>query len=109
MKAFFLRIPGLLLFLLTFRTDGEEPKPVSYFHDLRPIFKRSCTGCHHPGKLKGELDLTSFGAFQKGGKHGPGFKPGEPSASRVLEEVSGNEPSMPKEGDPLSKGEVELI
>src|SRR6267378_4308450 len=97
------------LLLIAFRASCEPPKPVSYYHDLTPIFKRSCTGCHHPGKLKGELDLTNFGAFQKGGKHGPGFKPGEPSASRVLEEVSGNEPSMPKEGDPLSKGEVELI
>jgi len=96
MKSSFLRIPGLLLCLLAFHTAGEEPKPVSYFHDLTPIFKRSCTGCHHPGKLKGELDLTSFAAFQKGGKHGPAFKAGEPSASRVVEEVSGNEPSMPK-------------
>src|SRR5438876_672627 len=109
MKSSFLRTPGLLLCLLAFRAAGEEPKPVSYFHDLIPIFKRSCTGCHHPGKLKGELDLTSFAAFQKGGKHGPAFKAGEPSASRVVEEVSGNEPSMPKEGDPLSKSEIVLI
>src|SRR5258706_16451761 len=89
---------------------GAEPaKPVSYYHDLMPIFKRSCTGCHHPGKLKGELDLTAFAAFQKGGKHGSAFKPGEPKDSRVVEEVSGKEPSMPKEGDPLSKTEIALI
>ena len=62
---------------------AEEPKPVSYYHDVVPIFKRSCTGCHHPGKLKGELDLTSYVPFQKGGKHGPAFKPGSrtPAAS----------------------------
>src|SRR4030081_1964059 len=81
--------------------SAESSKPVSYYHDLMPIFKRSCTGCHHPGKLKGELDLTAFAAFQKGGKHGASFKSGDPAASRVVEEVSGDEPSMPKEGDPL--------
>ena len=82
---------------------------MSYYHDIVPIFKRSCTGCHHPDKRKGELDLTTFASFQKGGKHGPSFKPGEPDASRVLEEISGEEPNMPKEGDPLTKEEVALI
>ena len=84
-------------------------KPVSYYRDLVPIFKRSCTGCHHPGKLKGELDLTTYEAFLKGGKHGPGFKSGDLKGSTILEEISGPEPSMPKEGDPLSKEEVAMI
>src|SRR5438034_11405145 len=86
-----------------------EDKPVSYYRDLVPIFKRSCTGCHHPGKLKGELDLTTYEAFLKGGKHGPGFKAGDLKQSMILEEISGAEPSMPKEGDPLAKNEVALI
>src|SRR6266568_7913370 len=85
--------------LASFRTIAQGPKPASYFHDLTPIFKRSCTGCHHPGKLKGELDLTTYASFQKGGKHGPAFKPETPEESRVIEEISGEEPNMPKEGD----------
>ena len=86
-----------------------EDKPVSFYRDLVPIFKRSCNGCHHPGKLKGQLDLTTYEAFQKGGKHGASFKPGDPTNSLILEEVTGDEPSMPKEGDPLAKEEVALI
>src|SRR5438445_4156814 len=86
---------------------GEQS--VSYSNDLVPIFKRSCTGCHHPGKLKGELDLTTYASFAKGGKHGPGFLAGKPKDSKVIEEISGDDPSMPKEGDPLSKEEVALI
>ena len=82
---------------------------VSYYHDLVPILKRSCTGCHHPGKLKGELDVTTFAAFQKGGKHGAAFQPGKPDESRVIEEISGEEPNMPKEGDPLLKEEIALF
>ena len=88
---------------------GGEAGPVSYYHDLVPIFKRSCTGCHHPAKLKGELDLTTYAGFQKGGKHGPSFNPAKPEESRVLEEISGEEPNMPKEGDPLSQEEVALM
>ena len=82
---------------------------VSYYHDLVPILKPSCTGCHHPGKLKGELDVTTFAAFQKGGKHGAAFQLGKPDESRVIEEISGEEPNMPKEGDPLLKVEVALF
>src|SRR5258706_1901603 len=87
---------------------AEEPL-VSYYRDLVPIFKRSCTGCHHPGKLKGELDLTTYAAFKKGGKHGPAFKAGDLKESTIIEEISGTEPSMPKEGDPLTSQEVALI
>src|SRR5215208_6105637 len=92
-----------------FVARGAEEKPVSFYRDLTPVLKRSCTGCHHPGKLKGELDLTTYPAFFKGGKHGAGFKAGEPTNSMVIEEISGDEPSMPKEGDALSKAEVALF
>lgn len=84
-------------------------KPVSYYNDIVPVFKRSCTGCHHPGKLKGQLDMTSYEAFKKGGKHGAGFVAGKPKESAVIDEVSGEEPSMPKEGDPLTKPEIAMI
>jgi WD40 repeat protein len=88
---------------------GADPEPVSYYRDIVPIFKRSCTGCHHPGKMKAELDLTSYAAFKKGGKHGASFVPGDPEQSRVVEEISGEEPNMPREGDPLTQEEIALF
>ncbi len=84
-------------------------KPASFYREVFPVFKRSCNGCHHPGKLKGELDLTTYSAFQKGGKHGTAFKAGDVKNSLILEEIGGAEPSMPKEGDALSKQEIALI
>jgi cytochrome c/WD40 domain-containing protein/WD40 repeat protein len=102
-------LPAFLAWLFSVAALAEENKPASYYKDVFPVFKRSCNGCHHPGKLKGELDLTTYATFQKGGKHGATFKPGDPDASRVVEEISGDEPNMPKEGDPLSKVEVALI
>ena len=86
-----------------------EDKPVSYYNDVVPILKRSCTGCHHPGKLKGKLDLTTYDALKKGGKHGEGFKPGDPKGSSLFEQISGDEPAMPEEGDKLTKEEVALF
>jgi hypothetical protein len=97
-----------VLFIFSFAAAAGE-NPVSFYRDLTPILKRSCTGCHHPGKLKGELDLTTYATFLKGGKHGAGFKAGEPTNSIVIEEISGDEPSMPKEGDALSKTEVAMF
>src|ERR1044071_9511489 len=95
--------------LLSLPVFGQDAKPVSYYHDLVPLLKRSCTGCHHPGKLKGDLDLTSYASFMKGGKHGAAFTVDKPDQSRVIEEIGGEEPNMPKEGDPLSKEEVALF
>jgi WD40 repeat protein len=97
-----------LFFGLAISATADE-KNVSYYKDVVPLFKRSCTGCHHPGKLKGELDLTTYQAFKKGGKHGAAFKSGDTKESIIIEEISGKEPSMPKEGDPLTSQEVALI
>ncbi len=88
---------------------AEAADPVSYYKQVVPIFKRSCNGCHHPGKLKGELDLSSYPGLQKGGKHGAIVKAGEPAKSPLWEEISGDDPSMPKDGEALSQAEVALI
>jgi WD40 repeat protein len=103
-------LPSIVLALVVvpLLAPAAEP-PVSYHRDLVPLLKRSCTGCHHPGKLKGDLDLTTYAAFAKGGKNGASFKAGEPKESGVIDEISGEEPSMPKEGDALSKAEVALF
>ncbi len=98
----------LLWFSLGLQAVAEE-KPVSYFHEVRPILRQNCNGCHRPGKEKGQLDLTSFAAINKGGKHGAIFKLGNPEQSRLIDEISGDEPTMPDEGDPLSKEEVAII
>lgn len=102
--------PVFVLALALWARPGQSAeKAVSYYQDLVPMFKRSCTGCHHPAKLKGQLDLTTYDAFKKGGKHGAGFIAGKPKDSIVIDEISGEEPSMPKEGDALSKMEIALV
>src|SRR2546426_9177037 len=35
--------------------QAADPAPVSFFHDVYPIFKRSCTGCHRSEEHTSEL------------------------------------------------------
>jgi len=95
--------------LFALSLSAADEKPISFFNDVVPIFKKSCNGCHHPGKLKGQLDLTTYEAAIKGGKHGSLVKAGDPKSSVLMDEITGEEPSMPKEGDPLTKDELALI
>jgi len=88
--------------------DAPDDK-VSFFQEIRPLFRRSCTACHQPQKSKGGLDLTSHAAALNSGKHGPEIRAGDPLGSRLLKEITGDEPAMPEEGDPLSAAEVARI
>lgn len=91
---------------MVLRTAAAE---VSYHREIAPMLSRHCNGCHHPGKEKGGIDLTRASAILKGGKHGPGIVAGDPRASRLISEVSGPDPAMPKDGDRLSPAQVELL
>ncbi|HUS08501.1 MAG TPA: c-type cytochrome domain-containing protein, partial [Bryobacteraceae bacterium] len=62
----------------------------SYFRDIRPILQRQCQGCHQPNAKSSGLDLTSYAAFQKGGKRGPGFLPGAPGDSLIVKYIKGD-------------------
>ncbi|HXE54990.1 MAG TPA: c-type cytochrome domain-containing protein [Tepidisphaeraceae bacterium] len=88
---------------------AAEQKPVSYYHDIRPILSSNCNACHKPEKNKGELDMTTFAALKKGGKHGAEIVPGLPDKSKMIEMISGDDPDMPKDADPLKKEQVALI
>lgn len=83
--------------------------PVSWFKDINPLFKRSCNGCHNPNKTKGGVDTSTYAGLLKPGKNGPNFIAGDPAKSLLYTEVCGKEPSMPKEGDPLTAAEVALL
>src|SRR3954469_16649626 len=84
-------------------------EPVSYYREVAPVLRANCVSCHKPGKFKGKLDVTSYAALLKGGTHGETVVPGKPERSAIIERISGGEPEMPKEGEPLTKAEVALV
>ena len=88
---------------------AEENQPVSFYRQVRPILQRHCSGCHQPAKKGGQLLLTSYADFQKGGENGAGFTPGKPDESLILDYISGDKPEMPLNAEPLDKKQVDLI
>ncbi len=103
-----MNFPALLLSTLV-TVAAQAATPVSWYQDINPLFKRSCNGCHNPNKLKSEVDTSTYAGLLKPGKHGTNFLAGDPAHSLILQQVSGAEPDMPKEGDPLSAAEVTLL
>lgn len=86
---------------------------VSYFRDVRPIFRDRCQGCHQPAKAGGRFVLTTFERLMSTGRgDDPIVVPGKPDESLLVAEIipQGEEaPSMPKNGSPLSAADVDLI
>lgn len=100
----------LLLFGFGFVATAEEnPAPVSYYRQVRPLLQRQCSGCHQPAKAGGNLNLTDFAAFQKGGENGAGFVAGKPDESLLIQYVSGEKPEMPRGADPLKPEQIALL
>jgi WD40 repeat protein len=100
-----LRLPIYLLLL----TPALADDTVSWHRQIVPILKGNCLGCHKPGKAKGGLDLTTHAALMKGSKDGAVIKSGDAPGSPLIEAVCGEEPEMPKDGEPLTAAEVETI
>ena len=79
----------------------------SYLRDVRPILDNHCTSCHQPASKQSDLDLTTFGGFETGGKRGPAFTAGSPEQSLVMQFVTAAlKPSMPFGQPPLAATDV---
>jgi WD40 repeat protein len=103
-----------VLCLLPATSHGQEAtatasKPVSYYRSVRPILQRYCSGCHFAGKREGELSVTSVAELAKGGVAGTAFSVGKPDESVIIRYISGDDPEMPVNGDPLKPEQVETI
>lgn len=84
---------------------------VDYEKQVLPILENKCTTCHSGANRKGRLDLSSYEALLKGGKHGPSVVPGKPGDSLLIK-LSGKsqKPVMPPEDDePLTPVELALL
>ncbi len=101
---------ALNLFVLNYFAVAASPSkgPLTFEHDIRPIFKAHCFTCHGEGdKLKGDLDLRLKRFMLKGGENGPALVPGKRDLSAIYKLV--HEGEMPKGEKKLKPEEVELI
>lgn len=84
---------------------------VDFAKDIRPLFEKHCISCHGNEKQESGLRLDSREAAMLGGDSGKSILPGNSSASRLIEYVSGVDPDhvMPPEGERLASSEVGLL
>src|SRR5437773_2844284 len=83
----------------------ENPKPVSYYKEIRPILQQHCLGCHQPAKAGGSYVMTLHAEMFKAGNTGkePIIK-GSPDKSLLVQQLlpqGAKPPAMPKEKEPL--------
>ena len=83
----------------------ENDKPLAgpfvYADIVAPILERRCVQCHKESKSKGKFRMDSYELLVKGGKEGPGLKPGNSADSQILMRMllpKDDEEHMPPEG-----------
>jgi WD40 repeat protein len=95
-----------------FARADDAGAPVSFAKDVAPILVKHCQACHGPPEPKGGFQVTSYGLLTRPGEsESPSITPGKPEESEVYNLVSLDDADvrMPKEADPLSAAEIELI
>lgn len=108
-------VPGVLfLSVVVLLTAGQghaaaaDDTPLDFATHVAPIFEQHCVRCHSPENSKGDISLATFDDLQAN-EH---VIAGDPDNSYLIELVTaadGEEPAMPRGGDPLPEEQVELL
>jgi WD40 repeat protein len=93
--------------LLASASFAFEP---TFSKDVQPLLQRHCQGCHQPSSMASGLDLTTYEAFAKGGKRGPGFIAGKADDSLTMKYLAGDiQPRMPLGQKPLDDASAAIF
>jgi hypothetical protein len=89
---------------------STQPTPtIDFVRDVRPILDASCGECHSQTRRKGGLSLASYEDLLDGGKDGAIVRPGDSARSLLVQKLTGDEPEMPKDEDPLEPAVIAVI
>ena len=69
-------------------TPASNQQGVTFATNIKPIFDKSCVGCHGPEKAKAKLRLDSLAAVVKGGEDGKVIEPGHSAESVLVHNVA---------------------
>jgi mono/diheme cytochrome c family protein len=87
--------------------EAVDLTQVSFKDNVLPIFEQHCAECHGDEKSEEGLKLIRYRTVIGGSQNGPVVEPGDPDNSYLVEMVVSGK--MPKEGDPLTAAEIEII
>jgi WD40 repeat protein len=91
--------------------DLKRATPVVYEKEIEPILANKCVYCHSGSVKRNDLDLSSYEALMKGGRHGSSVVAGK-SADSLLFKLAAKtaRPAMPPRGEePLTPQELALL
>jgi hypothetical protein len=95
--------------LITIAAAEDTPADAELAKRVADVIARHCLRCHDDNVRKGGLSLTTAASAVQGGDSGPAVQAGSADESLIVQMIEGDEPEMPKEGDRLADGDVELI
>ena len=99
-----------LLAVIAFHTPAAEP--VDYLRQIKTVLAAHCYKCHGASQQKAGLRLDTAALALTGGRTGPALKPGDSSASLLVQAISGTHaelPRMPFKNPPLSDSQIALV
>ena len=87
---------------------ANKPETVDFQRDVAPILVANCLRCHQSDSPKGDLSLSNASGLREAGMVVPG-KPEESQLLTVVQPDGDEPPAMPKEGEPLTAAEVDIL
>ncbi len=88
---------------------GVQAENADFARDVAPILEQHCLRCHNPGNVKGDFSLATIDHAREHDY----LSPGQPDESHLLQLVTppsdGERPEMPKEGEPLSAEQIDVL
>lgn len=98
------------LALLLVAPTAHAQKKITYEHDVLPVLRDKCLGCHNADKTRGGLDASSYGKLMEGGSSGEVVKPGDLEGSRIYKLVThADEPKMPPQSAMLPQASLDVF
>ncbi|HWL06822.1 MAG TPA: DUF1553 domain-containing protein [Planctomicrobium sp.] len=73
------------------------------------IFEQHCLRCHSSEDRRGGFSLSTQAEFFKGGESGEVVARKNPDESLLIDMITGDSPSMPAEGEPLTPAQINII
>jgi Protein of unknown function (DUF1553)/Protein of unknown function (DUF1549)/Planctomycete cytochrome C len=90
------------------QVTADDPRPLTFEDDIRPIFREHCYDCHGAtDEFKGGLDLRLVRLMQLGGESGEAIVAGEPGESYLVDRLRSGE--MPPGATTVSDAEIQII
>lgn len=102
-----------LVLILLFTSVSTEvfSAPIDFERDVAPILRDRCLECHNKRDYRGGFSLHSREAALAGGESGQVILPEDAALSYLLDLIRpvDGKAEMPKDGEPLSSGEIAII